>query len=100
MSHIVVVRPYKAGDEYNCHDLIKDGVLSSKNCAFFGNIFKEITFQVMILLAAIMFIFFGMSLTVCLLVIPAVIIMTYIATYLSFTAKKLEVDQEVSNIAR
>lgn len=70
------------------------------NSAFFGNLFKEITFQVMILLAAIMFIFFGMPFTVCLLVIPVVIVMTYVGTYLAYAAKAMEVDQEVSNIAR
>ncbi|XP_008215594.1 N-acetyltransferase family 8 member 3 isoform X1 [Nasonia vitripennis] len=100
MSHIVVIRPYKPGDEFNCHEMIKDGVTSSINSAFFGNLFKEITFQVMILMAAIMFIFFGMPFTVCLLVIPLVIIMTYVGTYLAYTAKAMEVDQEVSNIAR
>ncbi|XP_058802401.1 uncharacterized protein LOC131670652 [Phymastichus coffea] len=100
MSHIIVVRPYKPEDEYDCHDLIKSGILSSKNCAFVRNIFKEITFQITILLAAITFIFFGMPFTICLLVIPVVIIMTYIVTYLSFTAKVIEVDQEVTNISK
>ena len=100
MSHIVVIRPYKPGDEFNCHEMIKNGVLSSMNSAFFGSLFKEITFQVMILLAAIMFIFFGMPLTICFLVIPVVIVLTYMGTYLAFTTKAMEVDQEVSNIAR
>lgn len=100
MSHIVVIRAYKQGDEFNCHEMIKDAVVAPMNSAFLGNLFKEITFQVMILLAAIMFIFFGMPLTICLLVIPIVIAMTYIITYAAFTTKAAEVDQEVTNIAR
>ncbi|KAJ8688041.1 hypothetical protein QAD02_023836 [Eretmocerus hayati] len=100
MSHIVVIRPYKPGDEFNCRDLIKDGVLSSRNNAFMGNLLKEVTFQVMILSAAVMFIFFGMPLTVCLAVLPMVVFLTYFVTYIAFAAKSMEVDQEVSNIAR
>jgi hypothetical protein len=100
MSHIVVIRAYKQGDELNCHEIIKDGVISSLNSAFIGNLLKEITFQVMILLAAVMFIFFGMPFTVCLLVIPIVVILTYIGTYVVFTSKVVEVEQEISNIAR
>lgn len=99
MSHIVVIRPYKPGDELNCRSIIKEGIMSTLNSAFFGNLFKEVTFQIMILFAAISFIFFGMPLTICLLVIPAVIVLTYIGTYVSYTAKVMDVDMEVSCIA-
>ncbi|KZC04079.1 PREDICTED: probable N-acetyltransferase CML3 [Dufourea novaeangliae] len=100
MSHIIVLRSYKPGDEINCKELIKTGVLSSLNSTFFGITFKELTFQMMILFAAIMFIFFGLPLTVCLLVVPLVIFFVYIGTYIGFTTKAMEVNEEVSNIPR
>ncbi|XP_014218384.1 probable N-acetyltransferase CML3 [Copidosoma floridanum] len=100
MSHIVVIRPYHPGDEMSCHELIRSGILSSMNSTFIGNVLKEVTFQIMILLAAIMFIFFGMPITICLLVVPIVLLSTYVITYVAFMAKAAEVDQEVSNIAR
>lgn len=100
MSHIVVIRPYNPGDELNCHEFIKDGLLSSMNSTFFGNLFKEITFQIMILLAAMMFIFFGMPITVCLLVVPIVILLTYLVTYVAFAAKAMQVNEEITNVAR
>lgn len=100
MSHIVVIRQYKPGDELNCRSIIKDGIMSTLNSAFFGNLLKEVTFQVMILFAAISFIFFGMPLTVCLLVIPGVIVLTYIVTYVSYTAKVMDAELEISSIAQ
>lgn len=100
MSHIIVIRSYKPGDEINCKELIKAGVMSSLNSTYFGIVLKELTFQMMILFAAIMFIFFGLPLTVCLLVVPLVICLVYVATYIGFTAKAMEVNEEVSNIPR
>ncbi|XP_001122051.1 N-acetyltransferase family 8 member 3 [Apis mellifera] len=100
MSHIIVIRSYKPGDEINCKELVKAGVMSSLNSTFFGIVLKELTFQLMILFAAIMFIFFGLPLTVCLLVIPLVIFFVYVGTYIGFTAKAMEVNEEVSNIPR
>ena len=101
MSHVVVIRPYRQGDEFNLVEMIKDGVMSSMNSTFFGNLLKEITFEVMILLAAVMFIFVGMPLTACiLLIIPIVILLTYVGTFIAFTTKSMEVQSEVMNISR
>ena len=100
MSHIVVIRIYKPGDEIHCREMIKDGVMSSMNAAFFGNLLKEFTFQLMILFAAIMFIFFGLPFSICLSVIPVVIILMYFGTYIGYTTKAMEVDQEISKIPR
>jgi len=74
--------------------------MSSLGPTFRGMLFKEITFQLVILLSAIMFIFFGMPLTVCLVVIPIVVILVYVGTYISFAIKLAEIDEEISNIPR
>ncbi|XP_071863546.1 N-acetyltransferase family 8 member 3 [Bombus fervidus] len=100
MNHIIVVRSYKPGDEINCRELVKAGVMSSLSSTFLGIVFKELTFQLMILFAAIMFIFFGLPLTVCISVIPLVIFLVYVGTYIAFTMKTMEVNEEVSNIPR
>lgn len=100
MSSIVVIRNYRTGDEIGYKEMISEGIMSSLNNVFMANLFKEITFQMIILFSAIAFIFFGMPVTVCLLAIPVVVILTYIVTYLSFTAKVLQVSQEASNIPR
>lgn len=100
MSHIIVIRSYKPSDELKCREIAKEGIMSTINTAFFGNVFKEITFELMILFAALMFIFFGVPFTVCVLVIPIVIILTYAATYTSLVTKSMEVVQEIRNIPR
>ncbi|KAG8039753.1 hypothetical protein G9C98_000482 [Cotesia typhae] len=100
MSHIIVIREYKPGDELNCHGMITNIIMSSLNSTFLANVLKELTFQLMILSAAIMFIFFGLSLTICLSVIPITIIGTYLGTYLGFSMMTAEINQELSNISR
>ena len=98
MEYLIVIRGYKKGDELNFRDTILDGIQSSKISAFYGNLFKEITFQLMILFAAIMFIFFGIPISICFSVIPIVIILTYISTYVIYAVKTMEIDQELTNI--
>ncbi|XP_046613714.1 uncharacterized protein LOC124302018 [Neodiprion virginianus] len=100
MSHIVVIRSYKPSDELKCREIAKDGIMSSLNTAFLGNVFREVTFEMMILCAALMFIFFGVPFTICIMVVPIVIILIYILTYASLVTKSMEVDQEISNIPR
>lgn len=100
MSHIIVIRGYRPGDEIHCREIIKDNIMSTINTAFIGNLFKEITFQAMILCAAVMFIFFGMPFTFCFFVIPIGIFGTYLATYMGFSMVAAETNQELSNIPR
>ncbi|KYM96383.1 PREDICTED: uncharacterized protein LOC108779513 [Cyphomyrmex costatus] len=100
MSYIIIIRAFRPGDETGCNKLIRDCVMSSLNATFCGMIFKEITFQSIILVSAIMFIFFEMPLTVCLLVVPVVIALIYAGTYVTFIAKLTEIDKEVVNIPR
>ncbi|KAK0167020.1 hypothetical protein PV327_004472 [Microctonus hyperodae] len=73
MSHIIVIRRYRPGDELGCREIINE---------------------------TIMFIFFGMPFTICFFVIPIVVIVTYIATYLAFMLVVSEINQEISNIPR
>ncbi|XP_053974299.1 N-acetyltransferase family 8 member 3-like [Hylaeus volcanicus] len=100
MSYIIVIRSYRPGDEISCKEIVKASVMSTLNATFIGIALKELTFQLMILFAAVMFIFFGLPFSVCLLVVPIVIVLVYIGTYIGFTTKAMEVNEEVSNIPR
>lgn len=95
-----MIRRYKPGDEIHCAELIKTGAMSALNSTFFGTIFKELTFQLMILFAAMMFIFFGLPFSICLLVVPFVILLVYIGTYIGFVTKTMQIAEEISNIPR
>ncbi|XP_067213871.1 N-acetyltransferase family 8 member 3-like [Linepithema humile] len=100
MSHIIIVRAFKPGDVISCKELLRDGVMSSLSATFWGMLLKESIFQLMLLFCAMAFIFLGMPFTVCFLIVPMAIILVYVGTYISFTAKVAEIDREVNNIPR
>lgn len=90
MSYIILIREYSPQDAPCITELVKNAYLSNVNTGWCNAIFKEITFQLIVLTAAIMFIFFGVPLFYCLIAIPVVIIIIYIAIYLSFYTKAIE----------
>ncbi|XP_054278055.1 uncharacterized protein LOC128996653 [Macrosteles quadrilineatus] len=97
-THLIVIRYYKPGDEFQCREIVKEGAMSTVNNAFFSLI--EVTFQLMVLSTAVMFIFFGLPFTLCLCSIPAVIIFMYFCVWAGHTFKALELTQDLINIPR
>lgn len=100
MEHFIVIRDYKPGDELQCREIIKDGTMATVNTAFLAGLTREITFQIMILTAAVMFIFFGFPFTICLGSIPGVILFVYFSIWSAHMYKYLEMSQDLSNIPR
>lgn len=99
-NHFVIVRPFKPGDEVRCRQLIRDGVMCSRSATFRGILTKEIVFMSMFMSFAISFIFLGMPVASCFLVIPVVGLLVYVVTYLSFVVKLMEINSEIANISR
>ncbi|XP_020285382.1 probable N-acetyltransferase CML3 [Pseudomyrmex gracilis] len=99
-STIIILRPFNSGDATSCKELIRDCLMSFLSATFFEMLFKELVFQIIILLAAIMFIFVGTPLTTCLLVVPVVIALVFVVTRLIFGMKIAEVNAQVDNIVR
>lgn len=52
--------------------------------------FFQITFQLVVMTAAVMFIFLGIPLLYCLAALPCVMLFIYIAIYVSFYSKAME----------
>lgn len=100
INHFVIVRPFKPGDEIHCKKLIGDDFMSSRSATYRGIVMKENIFMLMILSFAISFIFFGMPVVTCFLVVPLVGFLVYVITYLSFVIKLLEINEEIANISR
>lgn len=100
MDHVIVIRDYRPGDELQCKEILREGTMSTVNTAFIAGLTREITFQAMVLTSAVMFIFMGVPLSVCLGSIPVVIAAMYIIIYLAHTFKALEMMQDISNIPR
>lgn len=74
--------------------------MSTVTTAFIAGLTRELTFQAMVLTSAVMFIFMGVPLSVCLGAIPVVIVAMYVFIYLAHTFKALEMMQDISNIPR
>lgn len=114
MHILVLIRKYKSEDEHKLSDLIKNYVMSHANEAFTYCLFREVkiiffklvffglliniffflfqfTLQLIVLLSAIMFIFFGVPLKFCFFTIPAVIIFLYFAVYVNYFNKSHEI---------
>uniref|UniRef100_A0A1B6J7M3 N-acetyltransferase domain-containing protein n=1 Tax=Homalodisca liturata TaxID=320908 RepID=A0A1B6J7M3_9HEMI len=98
ITHFIVIRDYKPGDEYQCREIVKEGTMATVNNAFFSLI--EVTFQLMVLSTAAMFIFFGLPFTVCLGSIPGVIIFMYMCVWAGHLFKSVELTQDLGNIPR
>lgn len=64
--------------------------MSTVNTAFFAGLTQEVTFQMTVLMEALMFTFLGVPFSVCVWSVPAVIILMYIFIW----------TQGISNIPR
>lgn len=99
-SAVVVIRDYRPGDELQCQEIIREATMSTVNTAFFSGLAREITFQLMVLAAAVMFIFLGLPFKFCFSAIPGVIVFIYGCVYLAHSFKALELTQDINNIPR
>lgn len=98
LTHFIVIRYYKPGDEFQCREIVKEGAMATVNNAMFSLI--EITFQMVVLTTAVMFIFFGSSFVACMCSIPLVIAFMYFCIWSGHMFKALELTQDLGNIPR
>lgn len=88
------------GDQNACKKIVKEGTMSTVNAAFLAGLTREITFQSMILLAALMYIFFQVPFQITIMSIPMVIVLMYVLIYLGHLFKAYELTQDVDAIPR
>ncbi|GLV39514.1 uncharacterized protein CBL_09600 [Carabus blaptoides fortunei] len=94
MSHFIIIREYRQNDQFAVRDIVKQSLTSLVTDTFISTLTKEITFQLMVVTAAVMFIFLGMPITYCIAAIPIVIIGIYLCVYTSHVFKSMELFQE------
>nr|XP_022912852.1 uncharacterized protein LOC111423758 [Onthophagus taurus] len=90
MYGIIVIREYKTSDISNINQVIRNAYLSSAFNAWLTFLGKEITFQMIVLGAAVMFIFMGVPFQYCIISIPVVMFVMFIFVYLAFLMKAME----------
>ena len=95
-TRFFIIRPFARNDEAACKQIIGDSVMSSVNRTFMAAMLRETTFQLMIFLAAILFILVGVPLQYCAMSVPLTIISLYVIIWSTVFAKSLEVQHEIS----
>lgn len=100
MEPFILIRDYKPGDELQCYEVVKEGTMATVNSAFIAGLTRELTFQLMVLLSALMFIFFGIPFGFCLGSIPGVIVFMYFCVWSAHKFKVVEMSHDISNISR
>ncbi|XP_055616073.1 uncharacterized protein LOC129762113 [Toxorhynchites rutilus septentrionalis] len=90
MKPFVVIRRMEKQDNVQCQNVVKDFIMAGAWDAFVSCLFREITLQLIVIVWAIMFIFFGIPLLMCCLAIPVVIGLILFTTYGSYFNKANE----------
>ncbi|XP_055525028.1 uncharacterized protein LOC129718351 [Wyeomyia smithii] len=87
MKPFVVIRKLENQDNIQCQNVVKDFIMAGAWGAFISCLFREITLQLIVIVWAIMFIFFGIPLLMCCVAIPVVIGLILFTTYGSYFNK-------------
>lgn len=111
MRPFIVIRDLRASDEPACRDLIRSYVMSFAPGAFVSCLFREvstessavcfasfliafalsqISIQLTVLVAALMFIFMGIPLLFCLAAVPIVAIILFVSVYSTYFGKAMD----------
>ncbi|KAK4874365.1 hypothetical protein RN001_013725 [Aquatica leii] len=90
MSYFIVVREYKPTDFHNVFEVVRNAYLSNVFTTWCNALTREITFQLIVMAAAVLFIFLGVPLQYCVISIPVVVIMIYVLIYSSYLIKSAE----------
>ncbi|XP_072379873.1 probable N-acetyltransferase 14 [Diabrotica undecimpunctata] len=91
MSYYIVIREKRNEDTPAVSEVVRSGYLSTVTNSWINALFQEITFQLMVLSSAFLYICFGVPLQYSLMSIPIVLLGTYIVIYLSLFMKSAQI---------
>ncbi|KAI4456893.1 gnat family n-acetyltransferase [Holotrichia oblita] len=90
MTNFIVIRQSRTSDIAAINQVVRDAYLSNIFPAWCNALTKEITFQLVIVSAAILFIFMGVPLQYCFLAIPVVMLLLLVIVASAFLMKATE----------
>ncbi|KAK6622211.1 hypothetical protein RUM44_002018 [Polyplax serrata] len=99
-DQFVVIRVYQKHDEKECFQLLREGVMSTVQPSFLTALTREVTFQIIITMAAVMFVFIGLSPTICILSIPATVVVIYVSVYIAHVKRASALAFDASDIEK
>lgn len=95
-ERLVVIRPFSKTDEIECKKIASETIMSTVKRIFFGALFRETTFQLMVFFSAILFIFIGVPFQYCFVSVPVTITFLYLAIWTNTAIKSFEIQSELS----
>ncbi|KAB0794015.1 hypothetical protein PPYR_13635 [Photinus pyralis] len=93
MTCFIIIREYKPTDFHAVHELVRGAYLSNVFTTWRNGLTREITFQLIVMSAAVLFIFFHVPLLYCFFSIPLVLGIIYVTVYTSYLFKATELMQ-------
>lgn len=110
MHDFILIRDYQAKDQSQCEELVKNYLMECSREAFTTVLFKEvticywqrslpltsshallqITLQLVVLICALCFIFFGMPPLICLCSVPVVLLFIFLSVYGAYFNKAVD----------
>ncbi|XP_063238587.1 N-acetyltransferase 8-like [Bacillus rossius redtenbacheri] len=94
------VRPWRPGDESACRALLSEAAMATVHTAFLSSLTRELTFQLVVLTAALLFIFVGVPLARCALAAPLVGAALYAGVWLSHAQQAARASQGLHTAPR
>ncbi|XP_018578504.1 uncharacterized protein LOC108916689 [Anoplophora glabripennis] len=94
MMYYIVIRKQKDTDTPAISEVIRNAYISNVFNSWLNTLFSELTFQLIVLLSALLFICLGVPLFHCLISIPVVVIILYVIIYGSLIMKAAQVMYE------
>jgi len=99
-SAIVVIRPFRREDQSRAQELLKEGTMEPVNRFFISSLTREIMYQAVIMVAALMFIIGGLPLSYTIAAIPTVMLLAYVTIWSAHYYKAKYLHHDMTNIMK
>jgi GNAT superfamily N-acetyltransferase len=99
-THFVVIRPFRREDHASVLQLIQEATLDPVNTFFFRTLTREIFFQAVIMIAAIMYILCGVPLQFTVSALPLTTVLAYIVIWFAHWYKAKYLHKDIVNVMK
>lgn len=97
--YLCCIRPYRATDEFAVRDLLYHGHMSSLSTALLSALTRELLWQGLVVVLAILFVFFHLPGHICMLIVPGLLSAIIVAIWSSHRLRAAAAHGEAANIA-
>ncbi|XP_060519315.1 uncharacterized protein LOC132697742 [Cylas formicarius] len=92
--YYIVIREQKDTDTPAVSETLRNAYVSNVSNTFFNALVNEATFQIIVIVSALLFIFFQIRLLYCLMTVPVILLLMYVVIYGAWTMKSAQIMYE------